>query len=249
MIWGESEDLGGAVFELIKNGDGRWTERLLCRFKAGTGAGAGASLSGLIFDAAGNIYGTAQYGGNGNCNFYGWLGCGVVYMLTPNPDGRWTKTVIHSLQNNGKDGWYPQASLVFDQSGNLYGTTSGGGVYGYGTAFKLTLGSDGKWREHAIHQFTGGKDGATPTAPLIFDAAGNLYSTTSGGGAYGYGIVFRLTPTLTGGWREIVLHSFRNNPGAYPNAGLILDGQGHLYGTTPGNNNGNWGSVLEITTP
>ena len=98
-----------------------------------------------------------------------------------------------------------------------------------------------------LHSFKrDGKDGHGPSS-LIFDPAGNLYGTTGEGGLYGYGTVFRLTPTVKGGWKETVLHSFRNHQGANPCAGLVLDAQGNLYGTTKGDGSTTFGSVFEIT--
>ena len=116
----------------------------------------------------------------------------------------------------GKDGAYPRARLIFDSAGNLYGTTGNVTSYGYGVVFKLVPNSDGSWTKHTLHQFTGGKDGANPDGGLIFDSAGNLYGTTPLGGADGYGVVFKLTPTSSGGWRYHVLHTFIDNPGAHP---------------------------------
>lgn len=82
---------------------------------------------------------------------------------------------------------------------------------------------------------------------VILDAAGNLYGMTYQGGAHGYGLVYKLSPTVTGGWHETVLHAFRNNPGAYPWGGLVFDGAGNLYGTTTGDGTTTFGSVFEIT--
>src|ERR1019366_10094536 len=118
------------------------------------------------------------------------------------------------------------------------GTTSYGGTYGYGTVFEMTPNPDtaaGGWTEHVLHSFTFITDGVGPEAGLIFDAAGNLYGTTSVG-AYGFGAVFELKPKKGGGWTEQLLHSFNNNgtDGQYPLAGLIFDKAGNLYGTTRG---------------
>ena len=84
-------------------------------------------------------------------------------------------------------------------------------------------------------------------AGLTFDSAGNLYGNTNGGGAYGYGVVFKLTPTSTGGWTYRVLHAFKDAPGAHPQGDLIVDGAGNLYGTTGGDGSRTFGSVFEIT--
>jgi uncharacterized repeat protein (TIGR03803 family) len=183
---------------------------------------------------------------------------GVIFELTPNPDGSWKEKVLHTFMD-GKDGESPNGALIFDQAGNLYGTTVGGsnlgdcdGV-GCGTAFKLTPNPDGSWTESVLHHFTGGKDGADPAAGLIFDHAGNLYGTTEAGGnlncnsGVGCGVVFKLTPNSNGGWQERVLHAFTDRAGAFPLAGLIFDAAGNLYGTTGGDGTTTFGSVFEIT--
>jgi uncharacterized repeat protein (TIGR03803 family) len=145
-----------------------------------------------------------------------------------------TKETILYKFTGGYDGGLPYSGLVFDAAGNLYGTTTYGGTnVFYGSVFKLTL-VDGKWREHVLYSFKGGKDGSLPQAGVVFDSAGNLYGTTSYQGAYGYGTVFELTPT-NGKWKESTLYAFKgssNNDGEYPWGGVILDKAGNLYGTT-----------------
>jgi uncharacterized repeat protein (TIGR03803 family) len=171
----------------------------------------GASPTGLIFDAAGNLYGTTYSAGGGSCNVEGEAGCGNVFELTPKSGGVWTEKVLYSFKNNGKDGNYPSAGLIFDGAGNLYGTTiyggsgkceSGdGGIIGCGTVFELTPKAGGGWTEKVLHSFRpNGGDGWWPVANVISDAAGNLYGTTFGGGDVpecsgdGCGTVFELTP-------------------------------------------------------
>jgi uncharacterized repeat protein (TIGR03803 family) len=158
--------------------------------------------------------------------------------------------VLHSFGSDNQDGFYPLDRLVFDKVGNLYGTTSYGGDGGGGVIFQLTPNSNGKWSERILHAFTGGKDGDRPYAGLVFDAAGNLYGTALHGGISGYGTVFKLTPTSTGGWTFRTLHQFTDHPGAYPEGDLVLDGAGNIYGTTVGWEGGEprtFGSVWEIT--
>ena len=148
------------------------------------------------------------------------------------------------------------ASLIFDQAGNLYGTTFEGGALNQGTVFKLTPNADGRWRESVLHSFcsrTNCGDGARPYAVLVFDLAGNLYGTTVAGGDQGCyqgggcGVVFKLTPNSKGGWNERVLWTFGDRPGANPGAGLIFDPAGNLYGTSYGDGSTTFGSVFEIT--
>ena len=139
--------------------------------------------------------------------------------------------VLHSFQG-GTDGSYPQAGLIFDASGNLYGTTFQGGIVGVGTVFELTPAGGGTWTEKVLYSFNG-TDGNGPIGGLLFDAAGNLYGTTVGGGTYLAGTAFELTPAGGGTWTEKVLHSFGNGTdGTSPYAGLIFDAAGNLYGTT-----------------
>ena len=245
--WGCGYGAGvSCVFEMTP-GSGSWTFNLLY----GLTGSAGWYPSGTtpIFDAKGNLYATTAFGGNSGCSPYGngCYGLGVVFELSPNGDGTWTLKDLYTF-TGGKDGESPACPLVFDAAGNLYGTTFAGGAYGYGNVFKLTPNGDGTWTQHVLHQFTGGRDGSSPVAGVIFDAAGNLYSTTYRGGAYGYGVVFKLTPSQTGPWRETVLHAFANKPdGAYPSGGLVLDGSGNLYGATAGDSTTTFGSVFEIT--
>jgi uncharacterized repeat protein (TIGR03803 family) len=201
--------------------------KVLHRFKGR--ADGRAPYAGLVFDSAGNLYGTTAEGGNSTKCLHG---CGTVFELTPNSDGTWTEHVLHSFDID--DGEYPFGKLIFDAAGNLYGTTSeGGGASGSGTVFELTPNSDGSWTEHVLHSFDI-DDGASPDGKLIFDAAGNLYGTTvGGGGANGSGTVFELTPNSGGTWTEHVLYIFTGGTdGGYPEAGLLFDAAGNLYGTT-----------------
>ncbi len=128
---------------------------------------------------------------------------------------------------SGTDGATPQAALIFDAAGNLYSTTVEGGAYNQGTLFKLTPAGGGTWTETVLHSFGNGTDGARPQAGLIFDAAGNLYGTTTNGGSYGGGTVFRFNAQ-----GEVLLQNFSGADGANPLAGLVLDAGGNLYGTT-----------------
>jgi uncharacterized repeat protein (TIGR03803 family) len=217
----------GTVFKLTPNKDGRWAERVIHSFNGNDGR---TPRGGLIFDAAGNLYGTTATGGSG-CN---GNGCGTIFKLMPNEHGSWTESVLHRF--NITDGYTPVAGLTFDAAGNLYGTTQDAGPYdSFGTVFKLTPGSDGSWTEKVLYQFRGGSDGSFPSANIIFDKTGNLYSTTWAGGADSWGTVFKLTPSKKRGWTESVLHSFTNDgkDGLEPYlGGVIFDPVGNLYGTT-----------------
>jgi len=154
--------------------------------------------AGVIFDRAGNLYGTTYNGGA--------LNNGTVFKLTPQPDGEWIETVLHSFKS--ADGNGPSTGLVFDTTGNLYGTTAVGGTYDDGVVFKLSPDPNGQWTETVLHSFQG-KDGSFSQARLVFDRAGNLYGTTTLGGTYGTGVVFKLTHESNGSWIESALYIFQ----------------------------------------
>jgi uncharacterized repeat protein (TIGR03803 family) len=217
-----------------------WYEKVLRSF--GNGTDGYAPSAGLIFDAAGNLYGTTQYGGGANAY-------GTVFELTPAGGGNWTETVLYSFRS-GTDGAVPGAGLIFDAAGNLYGTTTAGGPNN-GTVFELTPTTAGGWTEQVLYRFCSQAnctDGQYPYGSLIFDAAGNLYGTTEFGGTYGAGTVFKLTPAAGGGWTETVLYSFgRGTDGASPLVGLIFDVVGNLYGTTTFGGTYGAGTVFELT--
>jgi uncharacterized repeat protein (TIGR03803 family) len=185
----------GTVFELSAKAGGGWTEKVLHRFSSdNTGY---SPVAGLIFDTAGNLYGTASDEGGG--------AGGTVFELTPKA-GKWTEKILY--RSGVKGGAGLRASLIFDKAGNLYSTASDEGLYGhYGTVFELTPKTGGGWAAKVLHTFIG-KDGSYPAANLIFDATGNLFGTTVEGGTHGHGTVFELSPRVNGGWREKVLHNF-----------------------------------------
>jgi uncharacterized repeat protein (TIGR03803 family) len=232
---------GGTVFELTPGADGVWTEKILHNF-GGSSQDGTASQAALIFDTVGNLYGTTYSGGA-----YGY---GTVFELTPTASGAWTEKILHNFNNSGKDGIFPFATVTFDSAGSLYGTTYSGGAYGYGTVFELTPRSGGEWAEKILHNFGAtSKDGLASQATLVFDAGGNLYGTAVGGGTYGLGTVFELTPTAGGGWTEKILHSFNNNgkDGTTPYFGVVFDAAGNLYGTTYSGGIHGAGAVFELT--
>jgi len=221
-------------------------EKLLHVFDGKNGNSPFASL---IMDASGNLYGTTWMGGAYNC--------GAVFELTPAEGGGWTEKILHNFNNNGTDGYSPYANLIFDGSGNLYGTTEQGGGRNGGVGFELTPKFAGGWAEKILHSFNNvdSTGGYFLEAGLIFEGSGNLYGTARSGGAYGGGVVFELSHKAGGGWTEQVLHSFADNgtDGYYPLGSLIFDASGNLYGTTETGGNGTacdpvgCGMVFELT--
>ncbi len=227
---------GGVVFQLSPGSNGSWTETVLYSFSRG-GHGTGP-LAGVIFDADGNLYGTTEFGTAGG---------GTAFEIIPGSGRNWKEQILHYF-TGGNDGKYPYAGLIFDGAGNLYGTTlQGGGCGGAcGTVYKLTPNVNGHWKETVLHNFSNVKNGADPAAGLVSDAAGNLYGTASGGGL-GYGAVFKLTPSAGGKWKYTVLHRFTGQDGNEPQASVILDKKGNLYGTTVRGGPNDAGVVYEIT--
>lgn len=158
----------------------------------------------------------------------------MVFEPTLHSNGRWTETVLHSFNNDAKDGYYPYGSLILDAKGNLYGTTKYGGTENRGTVFELSRDRHG-WTEKVLRSFTINNDGWNPTGNLIFDSHGNLYGTLSQGLNCTFcGAVFELSPRRDGTWQEVILYGFdTSNNGAYsPYGGVVLDSKGRLYGTT-----------------
>ena len=216
----------GVVFELIPS-TGGWTEKILHNFNDNPLDGNDPAAA-LIFDAAGNLYGTTQFGGA--------AGYGTVFKLTPKSDGTWKETILHSFQYNGVDGSAPHGALIFDAAGNLYGTTAEGGTLQWGTVFELSPRANGSWKEKILHSF-GGNDGWGPQGSLLMDSSGNLYGTTPYGGARlvdDYGIVFELLPQAGGTWKEKILANFPElgSGPQWPQANLISDSAGNLYATS-----------------
>lgn len=242
----------GTIFRLKFNTDGTWTETVLYSF---TGGSDGGSPSGIIFDAAGNLFGTTYTGGFA-CGGAQGGGCGVVFKLTPHSSGGWTESVLHTF-TQGTDGAYPVAGLTLDAAGNLYGTTLWGGASaacpgnGCGTVFQLKHQQNGSWTYSVIHSFTG-RDGAYVESKLIFGPDGNAYGTTYYGDPYdtgfNWGTVFKMEPQTDGTWTESVLYGFTgNDDGGNPVAGVIMDAAGNLYGTTINGGVGNAGVVFKLT--
>jgi len=213
----------GTVFELMPAKGGKWKEKILHSFEGNSSDGS-EPLAPVAFDATGSLYGTTFYEGA--------YGDGTLFRLAPGKNGDWTEKVLHNFDFNGKDGFSSRAGVVFDNSGNLYGTTVLGGTGGNGTVFEETRGKNGSWTENVLYSFTGGTDGSLANARLVFDSSGSLYSTTVAGGSHGAGDVFKLTRNAKGKWVLTTLYSFENVDGAFPEGGVIFDTTGNLYGIT-----------------
>jgi uncharacterized repeat protein (TIGR03803 family) len=196
------------------------------------GLDGGSPLSDLTLDADGNLYGTTSQGGTGCRNG----GCGTVFELKRTRDG-WKEQVLYRFIG-GKDGSQPAAGVIFDSSGNLYGTTANGGAHFFGTAFKLTPTPEGGWKKTTIYDFADSV-GDNPAEDLVFDPKGNLLGTTSTGATggcddnAGCGSVFELTQQSDGAWGETTIHSFEGAPdGGIPASALVPDSAGNFYGVT-----------------
>jgi len=229
------DDSTGGVYELSPTASGAWQFTVVYNLSQGQGLYADA---GLIRDAAGNLYSTASAGGASNA--------GSVYELSPVAGGGWTETTLFSF--DGGDGSSPLSGGVFDAAGNIYGTNWAGGAYTGGNAWRLTPHADGTWTETVLHNFTG-DDGYLPQVRngLVFDSAGNLYGTAEYGGRYGHGVVFELSPTVSGSWTEKVLLNFNGTNGGGPWWGLVFDTFGNLYGESAGGGANGDGVVFELS--
>jgi uncharacterized repeat protein (TIGR03803 family) len=256
-LYGEASSGSGIVFELSPRASpgGAWTETIVHRFFGGFD---GCSPSGgLIFDTAGNLYGTA---GCGLAN-----GGGIVFRLARPmaPKGRWTETVLYAFlptHNTIGDGEGPRGRLAFDKHGNLYGVTYAGGSHGFGTVYMLAPPTKpgNPWTETLIYNFVGLKQrwvGYIPDHGVTIDDTGALYGTTTSGGSLGpacggnCGTAFRLTPSLVSRtWTYDTIYAFNGTDGYQPECELIFDRAGNLYGTTEYGSTGG-GVAFQLSPP
>jgi uncharacterized repeat protein (TIGR03803 family) len=211
----------GTVFELNALGQ----EMILHNF-AGPPTDGSIPFAGLVRDSAGDLFGTTVSGGTNNA--------GAVFKLTSTG----TETLLYSFTGT-PDGRFPHGHLTLEAAANLYGTTSNGGAQGFGMVYRLTASG----QETKLYSFTLEPDGQSPIAGLVRDSQGNFYGTTQFGGELGFGSVFK----VTGAGQESVIYSFAGPPdGQAPVAGLIIDAQGNLYGTTQQGGASNLGMVFEL---
>jgi uncharacterized repeat protein (TIGR03803 family) len=233
----------GTAYELSP-GSGGWAETLLYSFGGRKNDGYEAN-TGLIWDDAGDLYGTALSGGA--------YGDGTVFELKRTSDGAWKEFIPYNFGNF--DGLGNAGPLTFDKAGNLYGTTADGGNicagerYSCGAVYKLIRGQDGHWRANVLYNFIQGPDGFVPLGGVAMDKGGNLYGITGEGGdsVCACGVVYKLAPQAGGKWKYTVLHKFVAATGGLPEGGVILDGKGNLYGTTLGGGAHGGGVVFEVT--
>ncbi len=220
----------GTVFKIDTAG----TATILHSFNGGADGQNPQSV--LLRNSSGDLFGTTLTGGA--------HGAGTVFMVTP--AGK--ESVLYSF-TGGADGAAPQAGLTRDSAGNLYGTASAGGANANGVVFELVhpKAKGGAWSEQVLCSFGPSPDGAVPVAGVTFDSAGNLYGTASGGGTYGYGAIFELTPSASG-WSETIIHSFQNaDDGGVPYATLIYDKAGDFFGAATDGGTGGGGTIFKLT--
>ena len=216
----------GFVFELSppQQQGGEWGFTNISSFTQNEGSLQGPTGA-LTMDTQGNLFGVARSGG---------LNCGGVFELSPS-HGTWTQTTLYMFGQSQNDGCYPQAGLIADSTGHLYGTTSGGTQANpHGTIFRLTHSSNDGWVVQTIHTFHGGYDGASPVGNLLL-SKGAVYGTTeyggdTGCGAAGCGTVYQISPQ--GGYKVIYRFVAGTLNGIVPGSGLSSDPLGNLYGTT-----------------
>ncbi len=261
-IGNEVYDGFGTIFEVIPPVKGQlaYTTRVLHSLTGGLDGRF--PYGALISDKVGNLFGITT--GDGNYRgcptgaLYGltYLGgdprafAGTAFALTP-AGKKWNFHLLHTFSGT-TDGGNPYAAPILDAKGNVYATTVLGGSFFEGTVFVLagSLGTQHAWMETVLHNFGEGKDGAVPHGTLIFDRAGALYGTAFSGGSSGLGMAFQLSPPSPGQhtWIETELADFKGGAGGDgPNAALIFDSAGSIYGTTSGSPMEDFGTVFKLT--
>ncbi len=225
----------GTIYK-IRQVAGGWSFRVIHTFTGGDDGATGSA--GRMILRHGRLFGAATTGGT--------YGSGVIFELTPTEVGEWDFRAVYSFRGQ-PDGSFPYGAILFDGSGNVYGTTYYGGTNGIGAVYKLSTRPTGEWEEHVIYSFQDGTDGNSPISNLVFDPAGNLYGTTSEGGL-GSGVIFKLSPVGGGLWTESVVHSFQGPPdGSFAYNGMVVDRFGNFYGATVHGGMNDDGSVYKFT--
>jgi uncharacterized repeat protein (TIGR03803 family) len=227
----------GVVYQL-KPGSSGWTLHVIHTFTGGTDGGGGGAGR-LLLDAAGNLYGVCTIGGAN--------GFGNVFELSQSA-GKWQLTTLYSFKDQ-PDGALPYGGVVFDKSGNLYGTTYYAGANDLGTVYKLTH-SGSTWTESVLYSFKGGMDGASPISSLVADASGNFYGTTSDGGAgtCSCGVIFKMSQASSGKWSESIVYRFPGTPSpGFAYNGMVANAAATtFYGATVHGGSNNDGAIYKF---
>jgi uncharacterized repeat protein (TIGR03803 family) len=226
----------GVIYLLRPKASAGWSFRVIHTFTGGSDGSSGSA--GKMVFRGGRVFGAATAGGNHSA--------GAIFQLTPTQTGEWDFKTLYSFQG-APDGVFPYGAVLFDSAGNIYGTTYYGGTNGIGAVYKLIPTTSGEWNETVLYSFQNGNDGNSSISNLVFDAAGNLYGTTSEGGL-GSGTIFQLTPGPNGTWTESIPHSFQGTPdGAFPYAGMVGDGLGNFFGATVHGGDDGDGTIYRFT--
>jgi uncharacterized repeat protein (TIGR03803 family) len=229
----------GTVFALKPDSGGVYQLTTLHTF-TNTGTDGANPIGSLVMDSQGNLFGTTRNGGTGSCMFGG---CGVAFELQGQPDGSYLPATTLVSFVDGLTGRQP-TGLTMDSQGHMFGTTQSGGPAGFGTVFQLTP-QGGSYTVTTLYAFAGLGNGGTPNGNLVIDGQGNLFGTTQSSDTNG--TAFRLKPNGDGSYTETTLHNFTGPDGATPLAGLVMDAQGNLFGTTSAGGSG-YGTVFELKT-
>jgi uncharacterized repeat protein (TIGR03803 family) len=232
----------GVVFHLMPGpGSGAWTLTVIHAFAGGTD-GATGSAGRLLLDRAGALWGVATVGGT--------YGKGTAFRLAADSTGTWNLTPIYQFRGQ-PDAGFPYGGLIFDAGGHLFGTTYYDGANNLGAVYELINHVPGGWKERVLYSFKGGSDGEKSISTLGRDAAGNLYGTTSEGGAAGCGcgVIFKLARSANGVWTESVAHRFAGVPtdGGFAYNGMVAGPAGTFYGATVHGGTGNDGAIYQFT--
>ena len=226
----------GTIYQLHPNANGSYALKVIHTFTGGADGATGSA--GKMVLRNGHLYGAATVGGLN--------GSGTAFALTPTQSGEWDFKTIYSFKGQ-PDAGFPYGALLFDNSGNAYGTTYYDGANDLGAVYELSPKPTGEWKEKVLYSFKGGSDGNSSISNLVFDAAGNLYGTTSEGGL-GTGTIFELSPGQNGQWTESLPHLFQGPPdGAFPYTGMVGNRAGTFYGATVHGGDDDEGAIYQFT--